>query len=182
MRGNGHFIGLRAALLIFTVALFVTSVRAATETVLHSFDPKFRGGTFPQGSLIFDAAGNLYGTTSYGGAHGGCGSANCGTGRLDAQSGRGLDEEVLQNPGNGTDGAVPVGSLIFDASGDLYGTTSAGGTYSYGTVFELSPKAGGGWTEKVLHNFIWAWMGAGPFAGLIFDGAGNLPRHDLQRR
>ncbi len=145
MRGNGHFIGLRAALLIFTVALFVTSVRAATETVLHSFDPKFRGGTFPQGSLIFDAAGNLYGTTSYGGAHGGCGSANCGTVfELTPKAGGGWTRKVLHKFGNGTDGAVPVGSLIFDASGDLYGTTSAGGTYSYGTVFELSPKAGGG--------------------------------------
>ena len=54
---------------------------------------------------------------------------------------------------NGTDGAYPYAGLIFDAAGNLYGTTDEGGTYSVGTVFELTPAAGGGWTEKVLHSF-----------------------------
>jgi uncharacterized repeat protein (TIGR03803 family) len=62
-----------------------------------------------------------------------------------------------------------------DAAGNLYGTTVGGGTYGYGTVFELTPIAGGGWTERVLHNFNNDGTdGAYPYGGLIFDGAGNL--------
>ena len=69
---------------------------------------------------------------------------------------------------------LPVAGLILDASGNLYGTTSEGGAYVYGTVFELTPKAGGGWTEKVLHSFGGTGDGISPYAGLIFDAAGNL--------
>jgi uncharacterized repeat protein (TIGR03803 family) len=54
---------------------------------------------------------------------------------------------------NGNDGSYPSAGLIFDAAGKLYGTTTGGGAYQYGTVFELSPRAGGGWTEKILHSF-----------------------------
>ncbi len=66
-----------------------------------------------------------------------------------------------------------MAGLIFDDAGNLYGTTGAGGTYGYGTVFELTPAAGGGWTEQVLHNFNDA-DGGKPQAGLILDAAGNL--------
>src|SRR5712671_1839847 len=95
--------GLTLALTILTTIALMTAVRAAaqTEKVLHSFVIDGAGGSDPNGGLIADAAGNLYGTTVYGGT-GVCGSA------------------------------VPAGC---------------------GVVFELSPKAGGGWTEKVLHNF-----------------------------
>src|ERR1039457_3264016 len=67
-------------------------------------------------------------------------------------------ERVLHNFGNGGDGAFPQAGLIFDAAGNLYGTTANGGTYGCGsvgcgTVFELTPTTGGGWTEKVLHKF-----------------------------
>ncbi len=95
---------------------------------------------------------------------------------------------------NGTDGAAPEAGLIFDAAGNLYGTTCRGGTYNLrcgygcGTVFELTPTAGGGWTEQVLHSFDNNGTdGIGPRAGLIIDAAGNLYgtsqwwRH-LQRR
>jgi outer membrane protein assembly factor BamB len=89
----------------------------------------------------------------------------------------------LHDFGNGTDGYWPNASLIFDAAGNLYGTTLAGGNGSNcpgflgqlcGTVFELTPTAGGGWTERVLHNFGNGTDGAAPAAGLIFDAAGNL--------
>ena len=75
---------------------------------------------------------------------------------------------------NCTDGAGPSGGLISDAAGNLHGTTSSGGTYDDGTVFELTPAAGGGWTENVLHNFGNGTDGANPWASLIFDSAGNL--------
>jgi hypothetical protein len=74
------------------------------------------------------------------------------------------------------EGASPWGNLIFDASGNLYGTTASGpGTFdARGTVFELTPAAGGGWTENVLYSFDGASDGLQPFGGLIFDSAGNL--------
>ena len=63
-------------------------------------------------------------------------------------------EKVLHSFGNGTDGVGPQAGLIFDAAGNLYGTTAKGGTYGIdGTVFELTPTAGGGWTEKMLYSF-----------------------------
>ncbi|HXM19851.1 MAG TPA: choice-of-anchor tandem repeat GloVer-containing protein [Terriglobales bacterium] len=75
-------------------------------------------------------------------------------------------EKVLYSfNNNGKNGFDPQASLIFDQSGNLYGTTSVGGLYKQGTVFELMPKAGGGWTEKVLHNFGKGGDGTNPYAG-----------------
>ena len=174
MRGNCLFIGLRTVLAIFTVTLFVTSTWAATETVLHSFVPEFKDGHNPGASLTFDAAGNLYGTTSAGGTYG-LGTVF----ELKPQAGGGWMKKVLHNFGKGTDGASPYGSLIFDAAGNLYGTTTAGGNTgclpSCGTVFELTPQPGGKWTENVLYSFNNNGAdGASPEDGLIFDAAGNL--------
>jgi uncharacterized repeat protein (TIGR03803 family) len=73
------------------------------------------------------------------------------------------------------DGSSPEAGVVFDSKGNLYGTTVyGGGYYSYGTVFELSPKVGGGWTEKVLYSFKGAPDGVHPYAGLTFDSSGNL--------
>ncbi len=66
---------------------------------------------------------------------------------LTPTAGGGWTETVLHSFGNGADGVDPEAGLIFDAAGNLYGTTAGGGTYSGGTVFELTPTAGGGWTE-----------------------------------
>ncbi|MGC2447553.1 MAG: choice-of-anchor tandem repeat GloVer-containing protein [Candidatus Sulfotelmatobacter sp.] len=82
-----------------------------------------------------------------------------------------------------TDGTFPVGGLLFDSSGNIFGTTSGGGTYCQsnggcGTIYELSPTIGVGWTETILYNFCPSGGtcpdGFTPFAGLIMDGAGNL--------
>ncbi len=139
-----------------------------TEKVLFSFD-----GTDGQAGwdkLIFDAAGNLYSTSGSGGAYG-QGTIY----ELKPNASGGWNEKVLHNFGNGTDGGSPQGGLIFDAEGNLYGMTTYGGASGYyGTVFELSPVAGGGWKEKILHNFAGGTDGANPFAGVIFDSAGNL--------
>jgi uncharacterized repeat protein (TIGR03803 family) len=82
-------------------------------------------------------------------------------------------EQVLHNFGTGMDGGVPWAGLIFSA-GNLYGTTFEGGAYNGGTLFELTPAGGGSWTEHILHSFGNGTDGSGPFAGLIFDAAGNL--------
>ncbi len=144
-----------------------------TEQILHSFNPNNSAdGWDPYAGLIFDAAGNLYGTTGYGGTYGG-GTVF----ELTPTAGGGWMEHVLYNFGNGTDGIYPYASLIFDTAGNLYGTTQQGGTYSVGTVFALTPTAGGGWTEKVLYSFCSqpdCTDGADPSAGLIFDVAGSL--------
>jgi uncharacterized repeat protein (TIGR03803 family) len=62
-------------------------------------------------------------------------------------------ETVLYNFTGGSDGSMPIAPLISDSSGNLHGTTQVGGAYALGTVFELTPQAGGGWTETVLHSF-----------------------------
>jgi uncharacterized repeat protein (TIGR03803 family) len=64
--------------------------------------------------------------------------------------------------------------LIFDSAGNLYGTNEAGGLYNYGTVFELSPSSGGGWTISVLYNFFGKGDGAYPVGGVVRDTAGNV--------
>jgi len=142
-----------------------------TETVLYSFG-NGGGGAGPRAGLIFDAAGNLYGTTGFGGAYGGGVVFE-----LTPNSDGSWAETVLYSFTGGTDGMWPFAGVIFDAAGNLYGTTYFGGSgtaYSgYGTVFELTPKAGGGWTEKVLHSFNLK-DGSFSVAGLIFDEAGNL--------
>jgi uncharacterized repeat protein (TIGR03803 family) len=93
-------------------------------------------------------------------------------------TGVGRTEEVLHSFGSGSDGYRPFAGLIFDAAGNLYGTTAGAyescNYYGCGTVFELSPTAGGGWTEQVLHIFGNGRDGAYPYASLIFDSAGNL--------
>src|SRR5208282_3966707 len=141
---------------------------SGAETVLHSF----AGGTdgaAPEAGLVFDAAGNLYGTTSQGGANG-----NGTVFELAAPKTKGgsWTESVLYSFGTGTDGSVPVGGVSFDSAGNLYGTTSAGGAYGFGTVFQL--VAGAGWTENILYDFQNANDGAVPYAGLISDKAGNF--------
>ncbi|MGA8491093.1 MAG: choice-of-anchor tandem repeat GloVer-containing protein [Terriglobales bacterium] len=138
-----------------------------TEKVLHSFNRK--DGYYPIASLIFDASGNLYGTTPGGGASGGGVVFE-----LTPNEDGAWNEKVLHNfINNGKDGHSPAGVLIFDASGNLYGTTENGGSHDDGTAFELTPGANGRWKERVLYSFDGK-DGAGISGGLIFDAAGNL--------
>ncbi len=144
------------------------------ETVLHSFDGA-PDGEGPFGSLVFDSAGNLYGTTSYGGIHDSCYPNYCGAVfELSPREGGGWTETVLHSFGNGSDGIYPQAGLVFDQSGNLYGTTYQGGIHGGGTVFELSPRGGGGWAETVLRSLGGGTDGYWPSAPLIVDGAGNL--------
>ena len=169
MQGRKLSLGLGTMLAIFTVALFVTTSLAATEKVLHNFGSG-KDGQDPNASLIWDAAGNLYGTTAVGGVYG-YGTVF----ELTPKEDGGWTEKVLHNFGHGMDGTYPHSNLIWDAAGNLYGTTYWGGTHGYGTAFEMTLREDGGWTEKVLHNFgINGTDGTHPYSGLIFDAAGNL--------
>jgi len=148
-----------------------------TEKILYSFQGGNTDGANPKrGSLIFDAKGNLYGTTRTGGPYVGSTAAGGTVFELSPAAGGTWTEKVLYFFGaTTTDGFNPVGGLIFDAAGNLYSTTFYGGTYGYGTVFELSPKSGGGWTERTLHSFnINGVDGAEPYSGVIRDAQGNL--------
>ncbi|MGH6887763.1 MAG: choice-of-anchor tandem repeat GloVer-containing protein [Rhizomicrobium sp.] len=110
------------------------------ETILHFFKGGRRDGANPSDGLIADGAGNLYGTTWYGGAS--CTpepAYGCGTVFKVAPDG---SETILYNfsKNNGANGANPVAGLVADAAGNLYGTASFGGAYGYGTVFEITPS------------------------------------------
>ncbi len=138
-----------------------------TERTLHNFGNGTDGGA-PTADLIFDAAGNLYGMTYWGGDYGG------GTVFELMPNAGGWTEKKLHSFGNGTDGWIPASGLVLDAAGNLYGMTDQGGDYEFGTVFQLSPDGRGGWTENKLHDFGNGSDGGDPVAGLILDTAGNL--------
>jgi uncharacterized repeat protein (TIGR03803 family) len=129
-------------------------------------------GSLPLAGLIFDQAGNLYGTTAEGGSTS-CGP-RCGVVFQLSPSANGIWTEKVLRRFNGGDGANPQASLIFDAAGNLYGTTSKGGANGAGTVFRLIPTATGNWNEQVLHHFTGGKDGGQPMAGLVFDQAGSL--------
>lgn len=175
---------------IVLVAAFSSPVGAAGPTfqMLYGFAGK-QNGYSPQTGLVTDAAGNLYGTTPYGGGSPVC-APGCGTlFELSPQpGGQSWAEKVLHRFNGLSDGAFPLGRLIFDSHGNLYGTAASGGDLSSnycknglnvvvgcGVVFELSPPTvpGGSWTETVLHNFVGI-DGAFSDAGVIFDELGNL--------
>ncbi|MGA7558182.1 MAG: choice-of-anchor tandem repeat GloVer-containing protein [Terriglobales bacterium] len=166
---------IRSALTLAAIAVLVLMAvrpaQAQPETVLYSFcsQPNCSDGAYPQSSLIFDAAGNLYGTTNSGGLWG-YGTVF----ELSPNGNGGWNETVLYSFTGGADGANPTySSVMFDSVGNLYGTGYGGGANGYGVVFELSP-AGASWTETVLYSFANTPDGANPVNGLIMDPAGNL--------
>jgi hypothetical protein len=163
-----------------------------TETVLYVFKGNTSNdGASPFGGLVIDSAGNLYGTTGYGGT-GDCvllgTKMGCGTVfelSPPQQKGGTWTETVLYSFPTAKQGYVPRGDLVFDSAGNLYGATEFGGgfgicdqnIYLYcGAVFELSPPKtkGGKWTEKVLHGFKGGADGANPNGGLLLDSTGAI--------
>jgi hypothetical protein len=166
---------------------------AWTETVIY----RFRGqavndGGLPNGGLIIDAAGNLYGVNAYGGS-GDCVllglRAGCGTVyKLSPpeQKGGAWKETILYSFPTAKQGYLPNGNLLFDKAGNLYGATTFGGTKGTtcdafyggqcGVVFEVSPPKAklDSWTERVLHNFAGGKDGANPNGGLAMDAHGAI--------
>ena len=154
-----------------------TAICPWIETILRRFTS---GGDFPESEVIFDAAGTLYGTAYTGGSlapGGGSGCwPSCGNVYKLTPSGGSWTESVLYNFTGyqyGDDGANPVGGLIFDSAGNLYGTNSNYGNCGFGTLFKLTPS-GGGWTETLLHDFCGGGDGGKPGASLIADASGNF--------
>ncbi len=120
-------------------------------------------GVGPQAGLVRDTAGNFYGTA----AGGGSGISGCGV--VFKLSPLGVETTLYTFKG-GSDGCEPLGKLIADAAGNLYGTTYGGGAHNEGAVFKLTP----GGEETVLYSFAGGSDGANPHAGLIADAAGNF--------
>jgi uncharacterized repeat protein (TIGR03803 family) len=150
--------------------------------VIHTFTGSDFDGEAPSGSVVFDAAGNMYGTTQIGGA-GFCGVVY----ELKPMPDGRWEEKILHhfnNYRNGVinDGCMPSSYLVFDKQGNIYGTTQRTGASDCatnagcGTVFELSPQANGTWSETQIHRFpnTGTTDGIGPYGGLVFDIAGNL--------
>jgi uncharacterized repeat protein (TIGR03803 family) len=153
-----------------------------TETIIDGFTAK-DDGLNPEAGLTWDAAGNLYGTTRFGGGYYQHCSAGCGTVfKLSPNSDGKWKEHMLHRfnwiPGGNNDGLAPYAGVIFDSAGNLYGTTAGGGDNKCeagcGTVFKLTPLANGRWKETILHTFHFDQDGHAPFGGLVMDKAGNL--------
>lgn len=157
---------LAAALVAITI--IPVSASAANEVVVHNF-VHGQDGMTPQSGLVRDGAGNLYGTAEFGGGRFGCGVVYM----LTYESGSWTEHVLYSFTGHQGDGAQPYAGVIMDATGNLYGTTTAGGAYGNGTVYELTP-ASGGWTENVLYSFTGGVDGGNPFGALLLDHSGNL--------
>ena len=136
---------------------------AATETVLYSFTGANGDGYYPAAAVVMDSAGNLYGTTVYGGANG--------DGTVFKLSPSGVETILHSFTGTNGDGSDPYGGLIMDSAENLYGVTVFGGKNNAGTVFRISPNG----KEKILYTFGNKKSdGASPNAALVMDSAGNL--------
>ena len=146
------------------------------EQVLHSCGDRDDDDQMPFAGLIFDAAGNLYGTAVVGGStKRGCVENGCGVVFKLTNTGGGWSETVIHTFTGGGDGYGPGAGLSFDKQGNLYGMTPTGGTYGLGVIYELIPTAGRGWTEKIIHTFTGGDDGGAGSAGrLLLDAAGNL--------
>ena len=144
-----------------------SALAAWSETVLYRFSLDGSDGQEPEGDLLFDPSGNIYGTTFTGGIH-----SNGVIYELTPSDG-GWTQSVVYAARNNGDGMEPRGGVVSDGSGNLYGVFGYGGPHNYGAVYELSPS-GSGWTEQTVYGFTFGSDGGFPFGGLIMDSSGNL--------
>ena len=137
------------------------------ENVLYEFQGGADGGRPFRGDLTWDAAGNIYGTTIDGGT-------GNGTVYELTHSGSSWIESVIYRFSSGSDGGSPWNGLVLVNDGDLIGTTQLGGSYGYGTIYELKYVPGVGWTESNPYSFQNGEDGEWPIASLLSDKSGNL--------
>ena len=146
------------------------------EHVLYSFTGGADGWS-PDGDLVFDAAGSIYGTAEFGGAYPSCNEGlGCGVVFELTPSENSWTQSVLWNFAAGDGGYLPTTGVVFDGAGNLYGTTYWGGSGCNdlcGTVYQLMPSESG-WNEKVLYSYTGGSDGANPWGGVLLDGAGNV--------
>ena len=159
------------AILLILVA---TKVQAQTLTVLHSF--RGADGATPYAGVTLDPQGRIYGTTSGGGSHG-----DGAVYRLVHEGDGWIFSPIYSFGSQENDGSEPLDRVVFGPDGLLYGTTSEGGAYRYGTVFSLQPPATAcraalcPWVETVIYNFNFDPGGVDPgYGDLVFDQAGNI--------
>ncbi|HEX4079383.1 MAG TPA: choice-of-anchor tandem repeat GloVer-containing protein [Rhizomicrobium sp.] len=156
------------------------------KTDLHAFthpDAPHYDGCTPSSYLVFDQTGNLYGTTQLGGGNEydgqECGETNWGCGTVfklaPQENGKWKETLIHRFPERSGDGQEPYAGLVFDHSGNLWGTTIDGTDYStFGTAFELTPDANGKWKESAVFDFTGNSTGYGPYAGLVADAENNI--------
>jgi uncharacterized repeat protein (TIGR03803 family) len=157
-----RFVGIFSV--IFALAL---TAWASTEKVLWNFKGGSDGSEPWSNYFISDAKGNLYAATAAGGTYS--------AGTVFMLSPAGKETVLYEFKGSNGDGAYPHGRLAFDADGEIYGTTQGGGTNGTGTVYRLSPKSGGGWTEKVIYTFSATGAdGTAPSAGMTIAADGTM--------
>jgi uncharacterized repeat protein (TIGR03803 family) len=143
------------------ISASVARARSSAFSVLYSFADT-SGGAMPHDNLLADGAGNLYGVAAKGG------NSNNGTSFKLSRDGQAT---ILYSFSGGSDGGMPIGPLITDGDGNLYGTTQFGGVNNGGTVFKLTPNG----TESVLYAFTDQYNhGIGPTSGVIADHSGNF--------
>jgi uncharacterized repeat protein (TIGR03803 family) len=138
-------------------------------TTIYSFQDQPDGAS-PYGGVIFDKDGNLYGTTYYAGAN------DVGTVYKLTRKNGSWTESVIYSFKGGSDGDSPIGTLVTDAKGNLYGTTSDGGAAKCGcgTIFKLARSSGHNWTESVVYRFPGPPKAAFAYNGIVSDGKGNF--------
>ncbi len=165
-----------AVILAATAIPFSTA--QTSEAVIHQFTGP--DGIDPNGELLVDSSGNIFGTTQNGGTGTAC-TGGCGVVfEISPKSGGGWQYRVIHDFQNQPDGATPRTSLSMDASGNIYGTTMYVGTAAFdcsggcGTIFMLSPSATGHWSETVLYRFQSLADGREPIDGVTIDAHGNL--------
>lgn len=154
--------------------LAMSSANAQSEKVLSSFEGTISGIAYPNGGLIADFAGNLYGTSAASGDS--CTSQGCGTVfKMVPQSGGRYERVVIHTfTAAGTGAWNPQAGLAMDSAGNLYDTTRSGGPENAGTVFKLAPTSGP-WKFTVLHSFAASKSdGAAPTATVTLDALGNI--------
>jgi uncharacterized repeat protein (TIGR03803 family) len=144
-----------------------TTVCPWTETIIYHFGGGQTDGFAPYSEVVFDQVGDLYGTTLSGGNR-----LEGVVYQLTHSSGNWVENLPYTFQGD-PDGSQPVASVTFDSIGNLYGTTTYGGSLNLGMVFELK-RSGSEWTESIFHSFQGGNDGANPYAGITFDASGNL--------
>jgi hypothetical protein len=164
--GGSGFVGCGT---VFELAPPIKRGSSRTESVLYRFRGRPGDGFGPRDGLVFDTVGSLYGTTVGGG------NQEVGTAfKLDPpdKTSNSWTETILHKFTGGNDGALPMGGLVFDSTGNLYGA-AGGGKLPDGVVFRLALQ-GGHWTSSVLYNLAGPPDGQGPEARLHVGGNGSL--------